>query len=123
MRPCSKLLAGALLLLMLGVPVMACLVPGADLSEAEKACCRQMANQCGHDQVPSSHSCCRPASATEQTAVAKASFRIVHYAQFSYIALPTDDLLPIFQHASADLSAVGHSPPRALHASTDILRV
>lgn len=47
-----------MLVVLFGYPAMACLVPGAEMTEAERDCCKQMAQQCGSMNMPSSHSCC-----------------------------------------------------------------
>lgn len=48
----------AAILLPLLAPAMACVLPGAQLSAAERACCKQMKNQCGDTDMPASHGCC-----------------------------------------------------------------
>ncbi len=71
-------------LLPLVAPAMACVVPGANLTSAERACCKQMASKCGHMEMPSAQDCCqKEAPLTTQWNVAQ---------------LPTT-------HASARLSA------------------
>jgi len=56
---CS-IFASALCTLLLGGPIMGCLVPTAQLSAEEKQCCKEMAGECqGADSgMPKSHSCC-----------------------------------------------------------------
>ncbi len=39
-------------------PAMACVLPSAQLTSAERACCRKMALQCGNMEMPASHGCC-----------------------------------------------------------------
>jgi hypothetical protein len=52
-------LAGVLMLgLAFGSPVMACLIPGAEMTAAERECCEHMSQQCGSPAMPSSHTCC-----------------------------------------------------------------
>jgi len=70
-QPCDTLIvlkltakfASMLVLIALGAPVMACLIPGAVLTHAERECCRHIAGQCGSmsmpSSMPSSHSCCK----------------------------------------------------------------
>jgi hypothetical protein len=60
-----KLLALTLLLMVSGAPVMACLAPDAQLTEEEKACCRQMAEQCASADMAAGHSCCHPTLTSE----------------------------------------------------------
>ena len=54
---------GALILLLVTclAPAMACMVPGAEMSAQERACCRTMKNQCGQMGMPASHGCCQKA--------------------------------------------------------------
>src|SRR5215467_9649174 len=40
-------------------PVMACVLPGATMTPAERECCHHMAEQCGSSTMPASHSCCK----------------------------------------------------------------
>jgi hypothetical protein len=37
---------------------MACMVPNAQMSTQERACCRVMKSQCGQMEMPASHGCC-----------------------------------------------------------------
>lgn len=50
----------------------ACLLPGAQLSEEEKACCREMAPQCG-EKMQASHSCCAKSANDDQSSLASRS--------------------------------------------------
>jgi hypothetical protein len=59
MGSAHKLGVLALVVLLFGVPTMACLLPTAPLTAAERECCKQMAEQCGNPGMPSSHSCCQ----------------------------------------------------------------
>jgi hypothetical protein len=40
-------------------PAMACVLPGATMTPAERECCHHMAEQCGSSMMPASHSCCK----------------------------------------------------------------
>ncbi|MDQ2840718.1 MAG: hypothetical protein M3Y72_06705 [Acidobacteriota bacterium] len=53
-----QIVAAAMLLLFLGVSEADCLTPNAGMSNAEKACCRQMAGQCDMNMA-ATHPCCR----------------------------------------------------------------
>jgi hypothetical protein len=50
----------------LAVPVMACALPHAHLSRAERACCRHMDTQCASSAAPKCESCCRKELPTAQ---------------------------------------------------------
>jgi hypothetical protein len=47
-------------LLVLSVPILACALPGQQMSEEEQSCCIHMADECGNPQMES-HSCCNRA--------------------------------------------------------------
>ena len=39
-------------------PLMACMTPDALLTDEERECCKSVADDCGHMDMPASHSCC-----------------------------------------------------------------
>lgn len=43
-------------------PIATCVAAGAEMTQAESECCRQMAEDCGGKDMPDSHSCCTKAS-------------------------------------------------------------
>src|ERR1700747_1558824 len=47
--------------LLLGWPIMACAIPDAQLTAAEKQCCKDMGRDCGQGAsgMPMPHSCCK----------------------------------------------------------------
>jgi len=45
-------------LVVLSVPVIACALPGQEMTEEEQACCLHMADECSGTQMGQSHSCC-----------------------------------------------------------------
>jgi hypothetical protein len=45
-------------------PAMACVLPGATMTPAERECCHHMAERCGSSMMPASHSCCKPQGPT-----------------------------------------------------------
>jgi hypothetical protein len=46
------------MLLLMGVPAVACMLPNMEMSPEERACCRKMAGQCGEMGMDPSHGCC-----------------------------------------------------------------
>jgi hypothetical protein len=124
MRRAAKFGVLVLALLIAGVPVMACVLPSAALTAQEKACCRQMANQCGHDQMPSSHSCCKTVSPPDQTATVKSPFNLGYQLQVPGLPELTSPFFGLPEPATfAVVSVLGHSPPQAQPVSPDILRI
>lgn len=45
-------------LFVLSVPILACALPGQQMSQEEQTCCLHMADECGNTQMGESHSCC-----------------------------------------------------------------
>src|SRR5438132_12410214 len=101
---------------------MACMVPAAQMTAAEHACCQRMQHRCGA-MSGSTHSCCqtqvRPddpyAKANAAIAVAPVALSVL---VFSPTALPVGDLSP----RDIRIFALAHSPPGAPD-HTAILRI
>ena len=125
MKLFSKFVAAALLLMMFGVPAMACVLPHAQLSEAEKACCREMAGQCGNMDMPNGHSCCQTTVRPQQSAMlepaAKGTFDRLGFAY--YVPRPIVSAPQPAVTASSTIRAWRHPPPPADVPSTEILRI
>ena len=45
-------------LLLGSAPLLACALPGQEMTEAEQDCCLQMSDQCGSSQMADAHGCC-----------------------------------------------------------------
>ena len=60
-----KLACALATLVILTPPLLACALPGGQMSEEEKACCRHMAEQCGSPDMADSHSCCKKSAAVQ----------------------------------------------------------
>jgi hypothetical protein len=45
-------------LLVLSAPLIACALPGEEMSKAEQDCCLQMSDECGSSQMSDAHTCC-----------------------------------------------------------------
>ena len=124
MRVLAK--SGFLLLAMLiaGTPLMACMLPLSVLTPEEQACCQEMANQCGQDQMPPSHPCCKTVGPTDHNALAKASFKLLGEFHALYLLQPLTQAAELAQLATANFAAFDHAPPGLTASSTtDILRI
>src|SRR6185312_1094932 len=60
MRFVTKATVSLLALLLVALPLMACVQPGVVMTAAEQACCKQMAQRCGDAGMAKSHNCCHP---------------------------------------------------------------
>jgi hypothetical protein len=121
----AKLLTCLLLLLVAGMPVVACMQPDTTLTAEEMACCKQMANDCGDmGGDTSGHDCCKKAEVRIDAALVQAHFTVVHLSTISIadhqptVSVQSDDLMS--QRAS---HLHGHSPPESPPGSIQILRV
>jgi len=119
----GKFVAGALLLMMLGVPAMACVIPDAQLTAAEKACCRQMAHQCSKMKMPSGQSCCETTVKPQQSAMLKPASILSDHPIVVDIAPVAMAAAPEPVQAYSTIRALRHPPPGAHAPTIEILRI
>ena len=116
---------GVLVLLLVScmAPAMACMVPNAQMSTQERACCRVMKNQCGQMEMPASHGCCNktPPSVHDNALDTKTvTFQpvvasILWLAAFELVN-PTSAVTGLFERPD-------YSPPKSPPATISILRI
>jgi len=56
--PFRKFVCLCMALLVLSAPLIACALPGEEMSKAEQDCCLQMSDECGSSQMSDAHTCC-----------------------------------------------------------------
>ena len=114
----------ALALLMAALPVMACTVPGAVMTAAERECCKRMANQCGHSGMAKSHGCCEIQTAPNDFHALKASFSQLDHSLIDLHAQPTALLrIAVSQLMfTPNTTFPAHGPPGLVLATT-VLRI
>ena len=126
MRRIGRIGVSLLSLLLLATPIMACLVPAAAMTQAERDCCKRMAHDCGNGGMMKSHSCCQSTTIPSNLATIKSSFdsSSIHLGLVFARALP-----PILRVAtipkvpSSPWAADIHSPPVSPPASISVLRI
>src|SRR5215469_13950440 len=64
-----QIVAGTLLLFLLGAQGTTCLAPSGRMSEQDEACCRQMADRCGDMNMRGNHPCCQPLTEPHRVAI------------------------------------------------------
>jgi hypothetical protein len=75
----AKFASAFLLVWLFASPAMACLLPIAQLSPEEKACCREMGGMCDDMAKNTSHSCCaKVQSHSPSFVIAKSASASVH---------------------------------------------
>jgi hypothetical protein len=119
----TKFVASCMLLLILGVPAMACMTPDSQLTEVEKACCKAMAHQCGDMADSSGHSCCETIVQHHDPAVLKS----IPAPQMDVQSVGlVSDPSSIVLSSSAIVRVVEqlrHPPPSSFSPSIEILRI
>jgi hypothetical protein len=116
---------GVLVLLLVSclAPAMACMVPNAEMSTQERACCRMMKNQCGQMGMPASHGCCQktPPSVHDSALDTKAVMfqpilvPVVWLAAVELVK-PTSTVIGWVEHAD-------YSPPNSPPSTISVIRI
>jgi hypothetical protein len=116
----SKLAAVILGLCVWGTPLMACLVSDT-LTEAERECCLQMADNCGSSAMPDSHSCCETTVQQLDPYLANSRFDtgLSHPAIIQVVGLDFSAPLTLMVTQAAPTNSPPLSPPEAI----SILRI
>ena len=122
----GKLGVFALAVLFAALPVMACVVPDAAMTPAERECCKKMAERCGDMGMAKSHPCCQvTATPADFHALNKASSQLVHVSLVLFHALPltaqTDAYVSLARWSSR--VSCTHSPPGLESLTTTVLRI
>ena len=114
----------ALALSLAPAAVAACLLPLAEMSAAERECCRVMPADCGQGQMPDAHSCCQPKARTDPVVFAAAKSFSVAPPLESSGPVDAPAVSPDAGLAAADgIFSTIHSPPESPPGSLAILRI
>jgi hypothetical protein len=125
-RLAIKVGVSALALMLAGLPVAACVLPGAAMTSAERECCKKMAEQCGDMGMAKSHPCCQPTTTSIDFHALKAPS-----SSQDHLSLVVLQGLPISIQAITCLSltpmafrvSYTHSPPGLESLTTTVLRI
>lgn len=116
----------ALALTLAALPLAACVLPGIPMTNAERDCCKKMAEQCGHAGMAKSHPCCRITSVPSSLHAFKTS--PVQSGDFNLMvshSLPVSTqhlAVPVAAAVAFQVSDV-HGPPGLEFLSTTVLRI
>ena len=122
----QKLAVFALAVLFATLPVMACVLPDAAMTPAERECCKKMAGQCGDMGMAKSHPCCQvTATPADFHALKTASSQTHHVSLVLLHALPLTSQADTYSSLAQWSSRVSctHSPPGLASLSTTVLRI
>ena len=104
-------------------PLMACMLPDADLTAEERECCKNMANECGQMEMPASHSCCKVVARQIDPYLINSRFPTLHPVP-AVILFVAVDVNPSTANAWVASSPFhGHSPPVSPPDTISILRI
>jgi hypothetical protein len=113
-------LSVVLIAVLLGYPAMACLIPGTAMTQAEHECCKQMAQQCGSTDMPSSHSCCQKEISQPNSMLAASAAQLILPVVTSTIL---SDPAQLHVAKSEVFSFELHPPPEGPPGTSSILRI
>jgi hypothetical protein len=113
---------GALVLLLVWslVPTMACMLPDAQMTPVERACCIQMQRNCSGMDMPASHPCCQKQLRTEQSAVVQKS---QYGPQPIVTGIVSGTQMALRVSLSRERHAQTVSPPQSPPSAVAILRI
>lgn len=123
-RGLRQLVALLLVLFISGAPAIACMLPGAQMTKQELACCRMMKGDCGHMQMSSGQDCCQkvPQTSSDNAIQWKApSFHPIVVVAF-YVAT-WERLHSALLLAGAIAHPDASPPPKSPPSTISILRV
>ena len=126
LRLVQKVAIFALAVLFAALPVMACMVPNAAMTAAERECCKKMAGQCGDMGMARSHPCCQvTATPADFHALKTASSQLHPVSLVLLHALPPTAQIDAFVSLAQWSSRVSctHSPPGLESLATTVLRI
>ncbi|MCU1283688.1 MAG: hypothetical protein JWO13_38 [Acidobacteriales bacterium] len=118
----AKILSCALMLIVMGVPVMACMQADTTMTAEESDCCKQMAGDCGDMGATSGHDCCKKAEIRIHSAILQQNHSAIFMDAAAGVSVPSLTLHE--EQVNTTIPGLyGHSPPESPPATVQILRI
>jgi hypothetical protein len=116
---------GVLVLLLMTwlAPATACMVPNAQMSTQERACCRMMRSQCGQMEMPASHGCCQKAPPSVYDNALDTRAVALHSIALPAIWLTAYELLNPASVVTGSIEHPDYTPPKSPSSESSILRI
>jgi len=116
---------GVLVLLLVSclAPAMACMLPSAQMSTQERACCRMMKNQCGQMEMPASHGCCQKTPPSVHDNALDTKTVALHPVAVTTVWLTASELLNPTTAVIGWVESPEYSPPKSPPSTVFILRI
>src|SRR3984885_7353852 len=102
---------------------MACMIPNAEMSTQERACCRAMKNQCGQMEMPASQNCCQKTAPSIHDNALDTKAVTFHPVVAPFIWLASFELVNPPVTVIGWVESPDYSPPKSPPASISILRI
>jgi hypothetical protein len=119
----SKLAVLVLVVSVWASPLMACMLPDADLTVEERECCKNMADDCGQIDMPASHSCCKVVVRQADSYLVNSRFPTIHsVSSVTLFVAVLEGPLPVGPLQTNTMFA-GHSPPTSPPETISIVRI
>jgi hypothetical protein len=122
-RYCRQFAVLILLLVSCLAPAMACMVPNAQMSTQERACCRVMKSQCGQMEMPASHGCCHKTPPGVHDNALDTKTVTFHPVVASILWLAAFELVNPTSAVTGWVERPDYSPPKSPPATISILRI
>ncbi len=116
----------ALALVFVALPVMACAVPAAVMTSAERECCQKMAGHCEEMGMAKDHPCCRQTTVSSDTDAVKTAPSQDHHVSlivFHALTVPSEASLTFLTPQWSARTLYTHGPPGLAPTFQTILRI
>ena len=123
MRLGTRFSAVVALLALVAAPMLSCFVPKYLLSAGENECCRQMAEQCGSKNMPSSHSCCKTSDQGSQPYLKSVENPRLANPIAAAAILPVISIPSLSVVSAPPTPEEFHSPPLSPPTGATVLRI
>src|SRR5262244_3319381 len=114
-----------LAMLLAALPVMACIRPAAEMTAAERECCKKMAAQCGGSGMMKSHGCCQTTVSPDTFDPMKTSSSQIDHSlsELHGQAVPSEATVAVQLAFATNIPSPPHSPPEAPSSAKTVLRI
>jgi hypothetical protein len=118
-RRASQFVSIALSIIVVALPLWACLTSFAEMSQEQRECCEKMAGRCEMSAMPSSHSCCQHPVSPHTATASRIQSSDFGSATTMLAESPSPSAPPLIGIAVGTLESPPESPPQ----SVNILRI
>jgi hypothetical protein len=126
MKLVAKVGVSLLSLLLFATPIMVCTMQANAMTEAERDCCKRMAQNCGKGKMSQSHSCCKTVSMPDHLPAMQSSsdFKSAYHVLVLADVLPRISMaVPLVEFAPAVWASDMHGPPGCPPVTISVLRI